>query len=221
MKFNPLSNILIAQNVITPQGIKDIKEHIKRSESVDLSVFDPDNSNESGSVKWKTDKTVRDTQTVPLDGIEENIFRLMKNIVSSIINPFYEFEVFDSEIPQLLSYDVGGHYKAHIDGESLWKTPDGDLVFKKSVDRDLSLVLFLNNDFEGGDLVFPDLKIRIRPEPGLLVCFPSSHMYLHGVEPVTKGKRYSMVTWARIKGFPTLEEVNKIFSEKYGVSVTI
>jgi hypothetical protein len=38
------------------------------------------------------------------------------------------------------------------------------------------------------EILFPDLKIRVRPEPGMLVCFPSNHHYKHGVEPVTKGK---------------------------------
>ena len=67
-------------------------------------------------------------------------------------------------MPQLLIYKPGGHYKPHIDGESLWNSPDGP-IFKKSVDRDLSMI-FLNDggkDFEGGDLIFPDCGIRIRP----------------------------------------------------------
>ena len=77
----------------------------------------------------------------------------------------------------------------------------------------------MNNDFEGGDFIFPDHRIRIRPEPGMMVCFPSSHHYMHGVEPVTKGRRYSIVCWATVKGIPSMEEVNRQISEKYGVPV--
>ena len=88
------------------------------------------------------------------------------------------------------------------------------------MDRDISIIFFLNDEFEGGDLVFPELRIRIKPEPGMLVCFPSNHHYLHGVEPVTKGHRYSIVTWATVKGFLSMEEQNKQLSGKYGISVT-
>jgi predicted 2-oxoglutarate/Fe(II)-dependent dioxygenase YbiX len=144
---------------------------------------------------------------------------LFRNTVKNIINPFYQVEVDSSEIPQVLSYGIGGHYRPHIDGESIWMTPRGEKIWKKSTDRDLSIVFFLNNDFEGGDFIFPELKVRVRPEPGMMVCFPSNHHYMHGVEPVTKGKRYSIVTWATVKGFPSMDEVNQQLSQEYGVSV--
>lgn len=217
---NPLSNILIRPNVINERGLKSLINHIKNSKEEDLAVFDPEKTNKTGETKWKVDKCIRDTQLIPLGNTLPEIESLFKNIVKHIINPFYEFEVDSSEIPQILSYDIGGHYSPHIDGEAIWVTPKGEQIWKKSVDRDLSIILFINDEFEGGDLVFPELKIRIRPEPGMMICFPSNHQYIHGVEPVTKGKRYSIVTWATIKGIPSLEKINKDLSEKYGVPVT-
>ena len=64
---------------------------------------------------------------------------------------------------------------------------------------------------------FPDLHIRVRPEPGLLVCFPSNRYYRHGVEPVTRGNRYSMVTWMTVKGFESMETQSNNLKSKYGV----
>ena len=87
------------------------------------------------------------------------------------------------------------------------------------MDRDLSTVIFLNDDFEGGEFVFPELKVRIRPEPGLLIAFPSSEFYLHGVEPVISGTRYAMVNWMTVHGFPTKAEVDKQIAEKYDIEV--
>ena len=81
------------------------------------------------------------------------------------------------------------------------------------------MVLYLNDDYEGGDFIFPDLKVRVRPEPGMLVCFPSNHHYKHGVEPVTRGQRYSIVCWATAKGFPTMEQQNQELSQKYGIMI--
>ena len=216
---NPLSYVLIRPNVINSQGLQELVSHIKSSPAEDLSVFDPDKTNATGKTSWIVDKQTRDTQIVPMGNLYPKIEDLFRNAVREIINPFYQCEVESSEIPQVLSYSIGGHYKPHIDGESIWVTPRGEKIWKKSTDRDLSIVFYLNDDFEGGDFIFPELKIRVRPEPGMMICFPSNHHYMHGVEPVTKGKRYSIVTWATVKGFPSMNEINQQLSRKYGVKV--
>ena len=216
---NPLTNILIRPNVINPEGIKEMVDYIKQADKEDLSVFDPDETNRTGETKWRVDKKVRDTQIVEMGPLFPKICDLFKFAVKEVVNPFYGFEVESSEVPQVLSYGVGGHYSPHMDGESLWVAPTGEKIWKKSTDRDLSFVFYLNDEFEGGDFIFPDHNIRVRPKPGMLVTFPSNHFYMHGVEPVTKGKRYSIVSWAKVKGFPSLEQVNQELSQKYGVPV--
>lgn len=216
---NPLSYILIRPNVINPEGLQELITHIKSSPTEDLSVFDPDKTNATGQTSWIVDKQTRDTQIVPMGNLYPKIEDLFRNTVKNIINPFYQVEVDSSEIPQVLSYGIGGHYKPHIDGESIWVTPRGEKIWKKSTNRDLSIIFYLNNEFEGGDFVFPDLKVRVRPEPGMMVCFPSNHHYMHGVEKITKGRRYSIVSWATVKGFPSMEEINQQLSQEYGVPV--
>ena len=218
MKHNPLTNILIAPNVISEEGVEFIMNHAKKHKQTDLSVFDPEQSNKTNSTKFTVDKKVRDTQMIDLEPIAEEIIDLYRNIVTNVINPFYEFEVKDSELPQLLHYGIDGHYLPHCDGQSLWKPPGNEpLIWRKSTDRDLSTVLFLNDDFEGGDFIFPELKVRVRPEPGMLVCFPSTYEYLHGVEPVTSGHRYSIVNWMTVKGFPSMEEETNMINHKYNI----
>jgi len=220
MKNNLLTNILIAPNVISKEGVAFIMEHAKRQKKVDLSVFDPEQSNQTKNTKFSVDKKVRDTQMLDLEDIAGEIIDLFRNVVTNVINPFYEFEVKDSELPQLLHYGIDGHYMPHCDGESLWKPPGNEpLIWRKSTDRDLSTVLFLNDNFEGGDFVFPELRVRVRPEPGMLVCFPSTHEYLHGVEPVTKGTRYSIVNWMTVKGFPSMEDETNMINHKYNIGV--
>ena len=216
---NPLSYVLIRPNVINSQGLQELVSHIKSSPAEDLSVFDPDKTNATGKTSWIVDKQTRDTQIVPMGNLYPKIEDLFRNAVREIINPFYQCEVDSSEIPQVLSYGIGGHYKPHIDGESIWVTPRGEKIWKKSTNRDISILFYLNDDFEGGDFIFPELKIRIRPEPGMMVCFPSNHHYMHGVEPVVSGKRYSIVSWATVKGFPSMDEINKQLSKEYGVPV--
>ena len=59
----------------------------------------------------------------------------------------------------------------------------------------LSIVGCLNDDYEGGDFImFDDMKINLKK--GDVLIFPSAFMYRHRVETVTKGERWTFVTWA-------------------------
>jgi predicted 2-oxoglutarate/Fe(II)-dependent dioxygenase YbiX len=135
--------------------------------------------------------------------------------VRAFINPFFKVEVCDREPSQILHYGVGGHYIPHVDAETLYKDDVGLDIWERTLDRDLSIVYFLNDDFVGGELVFSDLDLIVKPEAGMLVCFPSDHNYIHGVNPVTSGHRYTIVTWMRIKNMPTLEEINRTTMDEY------
>ena len=58
----------------------------------------------------------------------------------------------------------------------------------------LSIIGVLNDDYEGGELImFEDTKIDTKK--GDLIIFPSNFLYPHEITPVTKGVRYSYVSW--------------------------
>jgi predicted 2-oxoglutarate/Fe(II)-dependent dioxygenase YbiX len=87
-----------------------------------------------------------------------------------------------------LKYGVGGHYVYHVDSGS-------------NMNRTLSSVLFLNNDYEGGELCFADpinqeCYLKVNAVPGRFIVWPSNFLYPHAVTPLKKGKRYSVVSWA-------------------------
>jgi hypothetical protein len=57
------------------------------------------------------------------------------------------------------------------------------------------VVLYLNEDFEGGELIYPDLKIEIKPKKGMLVYHPGDEK--HRVSKVTSGERYTLTSFIR------------------------
>jgi len=58
----------------------------------------------------------------------------------------------------------------------------------------LSIIGILNDDFEGGELImFEDKKIDTKK--GDLIIFPSIFLYPHEITPVSRGVRYSYVSW--------------------------
>jgi predicted 2-oxoglutarate/Fe(II)-dependent dioxygenase YbiX len=52
----------------------------------------------------------------------------------------------------------------------------------------------LNEDYEGGEFIMWEDK-EIKLKTGDLMIFPSTFLYPHKVNPVTKGTRYSCVSW--------------------------
>lgn len=59
-----------------------------------------------------------------------------------------------------------------------------------------SSVLYLNDDYSGGEIFFPDLDFEYKPKAGDLVMFPcNSNEYRHGVKKVLSGSRYTIAMW--------------------------
>ena len=57
-----------------------------------------------------------------------------------------------------------------------------------------SLIGVLNDDYEGGELLFWN-EYRVDLKKGDVVAFPSVFLFPHEVTTVTGGIRYSWVTW--------------------------
>lgn len=55
--------------------------------------------------------------------------------------------------------------------------------------RICTAILYLNEDYEGGDLLFPRQQVSFRPKRGELLIVPASYLYPHCVTPITSGER--------------------------------
>jgi hypothetical protein len=84
----------------------------------------------------------------------------------------------------ILKYGKGQKFVNHIDDH-------------KDFHRRLSLVYYINDNYEGGEIVFPRFNITYKPNANELLLFPSTYVYNHSVLPVLEGTRYSVVSWLR------------------------
>lgn len=131
------------------------------------------------------DKKIRDVKRITLPAYR-GIGATMAGIGMAANHQAWKFDVTHSNQTDYLKYDVDGHYHAHVDTFMNPGEPEC---------RKLTVLVFLNDDFEGGRLFIQngDKKIYPPQSAGMAVIFPS--FMLHGVEPVTKGIRRSIVTW--------------------------
>ncbi len=92
---------------------------------------------------------------------------------------------------------VYGETRIHQDGVF-----NGDIVQtenngKVKTVRSLTIVVSLNDDFEGGVYNFPNQNITIKPKKGTAILFPPYYTHPHGVSAVEPGKfRYICSSWA-------------------------
>lgn len=68
-----------------------------------------------------------------------------------------------------------------------------------SGNEQISAVIYLNDDYEGGQISFPTHDLEISPDTGDLIIFPGNLNYAHEVKPVISGNRYTVPIWAQIE----------------------
>jgi len=83
---------------------------------------------------------------------------------------------------ELLKYKEGEFYTQHTDSF-------------KDRPRAVSCSFALNDNYEGGEWGFFNQEKVIKVPKGAAVLFPSNFMYPHEIMPITKGTRYSCITW--------------------------
>jgi len=119
------------------------------------------------------------------------ICREIKNVLINYIE--------DIKLPSLEGWDgyLDIRYNRYQVGKTMhWHADRVQEMFdgtRKGIPT-LSVVGTLNDDYEGGEFyMFDDYKIDM--PAGSVLVFPSTFMYIHQVTPVTKGTRYSWVSW--------------------------
>ena len=98
--------------------------------------------------------------------------------------------------PSLVRLDERSKVKqVHADKENIDGTPKLGME-----DYDISAVMYHNEDFRGGDLVFPQHNVRISPTAGKVAIFPGGATHLHYVDTIEKGARWSSPLFFSIVG---------------------
>ena len=80
----------------------------------------------------------------------------------------------------VVRWPIGTFMKPHFDSNNV-HTPNK-----------VAAMLYLNNDFEGGNLIFQDRVVK--PEPGKLIIFENTKN-LHYVDKVEDSERYALSFW--------------------------
>jgi hypothetical protein len=153
----------------------------------------------SGYEEAKENKELRDTFIVPVPYNDQEIrefatlrdafFSSLSNLFLENLGPLendykvgYGLSTDWHDQYSILKYGVGQKFVNHIDDH-------------KDYHRRMSTIYYINDNYEGGEIVFPRFGITYKPAANDFIVFPSTYVYNHSVLPVIEGTRYAVVSW--------------------------
>jgi hypothetical protein len=127
--------------------------------------------------KYQSLNTFSATQSEDFETIKE-IIKLIKNKINV-----------DFSTPELYLENVG--IKTNFVGESIPLHYDASGITLGR--REYAVHLYLNNDFTGGEISYPNQEFNEKPESNTLIIFPTTEEYSHEMKTVLSGERRAML----------------------------
>lgn len=92
------------------------------------------------------------------------------------------YEIYNPEGFNLLKYEPEGHFGSHYDSYP-------------GINRCISVLIYLNDDYVGGEIEFVYFNVKLKPKSGTVILFPPNYPYRHIAHPVKSGVKYAVATW--------------------------
>ena len=198
----PPHGIIIKENFLSREECAEWLTILEPLPGERLKVIDLENTSAEGTARTYDDSRV--TERVQVAEHQNRLDDLVRRAVLSEMEPRTGSQIEWFEEPQVLRYHPGGFYATHADSDYFDKDSQ---LWVKCMDRDWSLLLYLSDEFEGGEILFNKFHFKLKPRAGMLVYFPSDGRYMHTALPVTSGVRYALVSWMSQMGVEKLREI--------------
>jgi len=197
--FEVPAPVLVLPNVFEPEFCAQL-----------VSLYDQHGGTETGFMQQEDGKTVlryghdhkrrSDYEIVDPQIIHHARQRFERRVVPEVLK-VYQFKVTYMEryIVACYSAEEGGHFRAHRDNTT-----------KGTAHRRFAVSINLNEDFDGGEIRFPEYGPRsFKPPVGGAVVFSCS--LLHAVSKMTRGRRYAFLPFLYDEAASKIREANSAF----------
>ena len=175
-KKMPSDHIIIIDNFISSEICDSIVKEIESKATIDELKMNSDTN-----VKCKSIPRDINDKLVSSPFVNNQFVNLAKKI-----NLEYGINIQSINIPNYRK--IYGNTRIHVDGVS-----DG---LGKTDKRTLSAIVSLNNDYEGGEIVFPIQNREIKLEKGQIILFPPYWTHPHYTNDLKNETfRYTINSW--------------------------
>jgi hypothetical protein len=177
-------DLVVYENFLTEEQSEKVIKALEKQASLEKLSWTPISFYESYSSVLPQDN---DPELEEL-GLSPTIFSDIKNGIIKAVASVHDMP--EEKVTQIgyhtQKWEPGAFARVHSDNTD----EHGNFgAFERSR---YAAFLYLNDDFEGGMLRFPDRDVEVAPKTGLLAAFNGSHDNMHEVTLITKGIRYTL-----------------------------
>ena len=202
------------EDFLTEEEITKLNEFIRNNTVWDVTET---HYNDEGTVIYDSEywkdrvacyPSIMQTNTEVPDIITGMVQRLKKEV-----DAFYKVDAWPTS-PAMVRWLPGQLQMPHADKE----LHEGDNAGKPNDFPwyDLAGLFYINDDYEGGELYFPNQGIQFKPKKGAAYFFPGDRNFIHGITPVESGIRYTVpFFWTILKHYTDEEWEDIIRTREY------
>lgn len=186
---NSSNNIIEIKDFLTIDERKRLMDFALNNKIWDITETHRD---EDGLVLY--DHTIWENRVCTYNSLmasDPSILELIYSMIARLkieVDKFFNVDAKETG-PAIVRWPVGARQEPHADKEFHSGPEKGranDFPW-----YDLAGLFYFNDDYEGGELYFPQHGIEFQPVAGAAYFFPGDMNYTHGVRPVKSGNRFT------------------------------
>jgi prolyl 4-hydroxylase len=188
---DPNYNVQIFEGLLSDSECKELIQ-IAKNNKMEPSQVVSDKSTSAYDSDWRNSSQIwMDAKTNPI---------LTK--LSKFSEELTGYPYVNQEMVQIVKYEIGGKFDAHFDScvhqDSICKEMN-----RKAGERRTTMLVYLNDDMEGGETEFVEIDKKIKPQTGKAIMFQSTNDKDQTIKeskhrgcPVVKGEKWIATIWS-------------------------
>lgn len=183
-----VENIVALEDFMTEEELDVLNSFARHNEIWDVTET---HYNEDGIVIYDSSYWDHRVATAPiLEEFAPKVVETIKGMQARLklkVDEFFNLDAHPTS-PAIVRWLPGQRQQPHADkelheGEGRGKPNDFPYY-------DIAGLFYINDDYEGGELYFPNQEIQFKPKAGAAYFFPGDMNYIHGVTEIKSGIRY-------------------------------
>jgi hypothetical protein len=197
-------NIVTLENFMTDYELSYLNNFIRNNENWDVTET---HYNENGTVIYDSGYWANRVATYPtIEKSDPKVPEIIQGMVKRLkleVDAYFSVDALPTS-PAMVRWLPGQLQMPHADKE-LHTGPDAGKP-NDFPHYDIAGLFYINDDYEGGELYFPNQGIKFKPKPGAAYFFPGDKNYIHGVSEIISGIRYTVPFFWTIVAHKTKQE---------------
>lgn len=176
---NKTDNIFIFHDIITYEQCDHIIETMEKSFKKEYKIE-----------KWEINRNVNCVYNEDIEELDSMVYEIINIFIQKLHDMFDIVSQGDSGY---CYRKIFGPTRLHSDG--LFVEKDKQYIPMKKI-RNISVIICLNEDYEGGEFYFPKQDRKIKLKKGNIIAFPPYWTHPHMTYPLLNNTyRYTINTW--------------------------